>query len=116
MPMPEPATNNGALAFKEKVCGWAGRLRVRPHQVRVQEMSRKWASCSTVGWITFARDLLDEPSGFQDYVIVHELLHLRYRNHGKLFRAALRSHLAASRISDFDESGVRCLARGNSPR
>jgi hypothetical protein len=30
---------------------------------------------------------------FQDCVIVHELLHLRIRNPGKLFSATLRAHL-----------------------
>ena len=33
------------------------------------------------------------PTSFQDYVIVHELLHLRIRNHGKLFNATLKAHL-----------------------
>lgn len=81
-------------AFKARVKAWTTRLRVQPSQVRVQEMRRKWASCSSAGWVSFAYDLLREPRGFQDEVIVHELLHLRYPNHGKLFRAAFRSYLA----------------------
>lgn len=80
-------------AFKSRVEQWAVRLRVRPKQVRLQVMRRKWASCSSRGRVTFCVDLLGQSHSFQDYVIAHELLHLRIRNHGKLFKAALRTHL-----------------------
>jgi predicted metal-dependent hydrolase len=79
--------------FKARVTAWATRLRVQPTQVRLQQMSRKWASCSTIGWVTFATDLVRQPHGFQDFVIVHELLHLRVPNHGRLFKALLSVHV-----------------------
>jgi CRP-like cAMP-binding protein len=37
----------------------------------------------------FADDLAAEAEEFQDYVIVHELLHLRYRDHGRQFKAMM---------------------------
>lgn len=76
-----------------RIMRWADVLKVRPVQIRVQSMARKWASCSSAGRITFNHDLLVRPASFQDYVIVHELLHLRIRNHGKLFEATLKAHL-----------------------
>lgn len=79
--------------FKAKVESWAKRVRVRPAQIRVQHMTRKWGSCSTAGWVSFARDLLAEQPSFQEYVIVHELLHLKVPNHGKLFKSYLAAHL-----------------------
>ena len=50
-------------------------------------MKRKWASCSSKGNLTFDTDLLDQPAEFRRKVIVHELLHLKVPNHGKLFKA-----------------------------
>ena len=79
--------------LRARVLHWAGRLRARPGQIRIQPMSRKWGSCSTSGCVTFATTLVRRPIAFQDFVIVHELLHLRIRNHGKLFHATLRAHL-----------------------
>lgn len=82
-----------AHAFKERVSTWAVKVRVKPKQVRLQTMTRKWASCSTEGRVSFSLDLLQEPSSFQDYVIVHELIHLKVPNHGKLFTCLLATHL-----------------------
>ncbi len=34
-----------------------------------------------------------QPAPFREYVIVHELLHLKVPNHGKLFKTLLRAYL-----------------------
>ena len=78
--------------FRELVASWAGRLRVQPKQIRVQPMTRKWGSCSPAGRVIFATALLGKPRRFREYVILHELLHLRVRNHGRLHRAYLRAY------------------------
>jgi len=82
-----------ANALRQHIEQWACTLKVMPRQIRIQRMTRKWASCSSAGRLTFSNELLAQPASFRDYVIVHELLHLRIRNHGKLFMATLRSHL-----------------------
>lgn len=80
-------------AIRRRVADWARRLNVRPRLVRVRSMTRKWGSCSTSGVVTLADDLADQRPGFQDFVIAHELLHLRVPNHGKLFKALLAVHV-----------------------
>ena len=80
-------------ALCERVDYWAQRLKIPPPRLRVQRMKRKWGSCSKSGYITLARDLADQDTGFQDYVIAHELLHLWVPNHGKLFKALLAAHV-----------------------
>ncbi len=82
-----------ADTLRQRIAYWAIALKVRPTQVRIQRMTRKWASCSSAGRVTFSDELQRQSASFQDYVIVHELLHLRIRNHGKLFAATLRAHL-----------------------
>ena len=81
-------------AFKTEVAQWADKLGVRPKEVHIRDMSRKWASCSTKGRVTFSTALLDKPAKFREQVIAHELLHMRYRNHGKLFKAVLKTHIS----------------------
>lgn len=82
-----------AATFKRRVDWWARKLNVSLRQVRIQRMTRKWASCSNSGWISFAEDLLNESCEFQKYVIVHELLHLHVPNHGKLWKSFMRSYV-----------------------
>ncbi len=81
------------LRLRGRVQYWAERLSLRPRAVRVQRMIKKWGSCSTSGTVTFAADLAVHEDQFQDVVIVHELLHLRVRHHGKLFRALMGVHV-----------------------
>lgn len=79
--------------FKAEVSAWAARLEVEPMEIRITDMRRKWASCSTRGRVTFATDLLSQSEPFRREVIVHELLHIKVPNHGPLFRALLLTYL-----------------------
>ena len=87
-------------ALKQRVARWAIKLRVNPRLVRIQRMTRKWGSCSHSGIITLAVDLLDESERFQDFVVAHELLHLRVPNHGRLFKALMTAHVPGWRSLD----------------
>ena len=79
--------------IRNRVDYWARRLNVRPRLVRVRRMTQKWGSCSTSGIVTLASDLADRELSFQNFVIAHELLHLRVPNHGKLFKALMTAHV-----------------------
>ena len=89
----KPPTPACVAAFKSQVTLWAERIRVRPRQLRLQRMRRKWASCSTRGTVSFSTEVLAQPAAFREYVIVHELLHLKIPNHGKLFKTLLRAYI-----------------------
>ena len=86
-------TNEQRTALCARVEWWAQRLNVEPPRVRIQRMTRKWGSCSTSGTLSLASDLVDREMGFIDFVIAHELLHLRVPNHGKLFKALMNTHV-----------------------
>jgi predicted metal-dependent hydrolase len=79
--------------LKTEVRTWAAKIGVEPREIHVKPMKRKWASCSTRGRLTFDMALLTQSPSFRDEVIVHELLHLKVPNHGKLFGALLRAYL-----------------------
>lgn len=59
--------------------------------LRVRQMKTRWGSCSAHGVITLNPELMKVPSPCMDYVILHELCHLRHLNHGKEFYALLEA-------------------------
>jgi len=79
--------------FVERTRNWGARLEIRIQAITIRKMRRKWASCSTAGRLTFDESLLSRPPTLQDYVIVHELLHISVPNHGKLWKSLMRAHL-----------------------
>lgn len=59
----------------------------RPAGLRLRHMRSRWGSCSRDGRITLNTQLLHLPPACIDYVICHELCHLREFNHGPRFHA-----------------------------
>ena len=100
--MPRPIAIEDRTRLRNRVNHWALRLKVIPRIVRIQPMVYKWGSCSTRGTVTLADDLVDQSLGFQDFVIVHELLHLRIPNHGRLFKAVLSAHVPNWRTASIE--------------
>lgn len=80
--------------FLSEVAAWAARIGVEVREVRIRPMRRKWASCSSRGRLTFDTDLLRQPAAFRREAIVHELVHLKIPNHGRLFKAFVDAHLS----------------------
>ncbi len=79
--------------FKEEVLTLAEDVGVKPREIHIQSMKRKWASCSNRGRLTFDKKLLEESKEVRFKVILHELLHLKYHNHGKMFKLLLDTYL-----------------------
>ena len=48
-------------------------------------MKRRWGSCTSKGNILFNPEIIQLPSHCIEYIIMHELCHLKYRNHSKEF-------------------------------
>jgi predicted metal-dependent hydrolase len=71
----------------QAVCAQASWTRRRPPPLRVRRMKASWGTCSVDGIITLNPLLLRAPSRCVDYVIVHEVCHLREHNHSARFYA-----------------------------
>ncbi|MBQ9548156.1 MAG: M48 family metallopeptidase [Bacteroidales bacterium] len=61
------------------------------NSVRIKHNVSNWGSCSAKGNINLNLNLMRLPEELRDYVLLHELCHLRYLNHGPEFHALLES-------------------------
>ena len=73
-----------------KVKDFAPLLGVKPARVDVREM-RSWGYCTRAGRLSFSWQLVALPERIREYVVLHELTHLREFNHGRGFKATLGS-------------------------
>ena len=61
------------------------------NNLRIKHNVSNWGSCSAKGNINLNLNLMRLPQELQDYVMLHELCHLRHLNHGPQFHALLES-------------------------
>jgi hypothetical protein len=57
----------------------------KPSSLVIRTMKRRWGSCSNKSVITLSTELIKLSDRFIEYVIIHELCHLRHHNHGVKF-------------------------------
>jgi predicted metal-dependent hydrolase len=92
--------------LSERATTWGKRIGYSATRVLVREQRSRWGSCSADGTLRFNWRLIMADPDLVDYVVVHELTHMRVRNHSAEFWAELaktmpdyRSH--RSRLRDF---------------
>ena len=62
---------------------------VRPASIKITGARTRFGSCSSKGSICFSWRLMQYPDAAIDYVVVHELAHLRHMNHSAAFYAEI---------------------------
>ena len=72
----------------------ADRYGFRYNRVAIKHNTSNWGSCSTKGNINLNLNLLRVPEPLQDYILLHELSHLKHPDHGPAFHAELERLLA----------------------
>ncbi len=66
---------------------YAARLGLRPSRVSVRDTRSRWGSCSQNGSLSFSWRLIFAPEFVRDYVVAHEVAHLKEMNHSPRFWA-----------------------------
>lgn len=87
--------------LKGRLVAFATRFHLVVRRVTIRSQLTRWGSCSPEGAIALNWRLVQMPDGVRDYLLVHELMHLRERNHSRRFWAlverACPEHQAARR-------------------
>jgi predicted metal-dependent hydrolase len=81
---------------------WGKTLGLAPARVTIRSQQTLWGSCSAAGNVSLNWRLMLLSNELADYVLVHELCHLRYLDHSQTFW-----DLVGSLIPDFDERRAR---------
>ncbi len=102
----EKHKNQSLKLVRQKVEHWNKELGYEFENINVKQLKSRWGSCSSKKNLNFNYKILYLPEQLQDYVIVHELCHLKQLNHSPKFW-----NLVASILPDYSDlkSNIRTI-------
>jgi len=102
---PEQLRRRAAELLPGRLAVWAARMGVETPPLRITSAVKRLGSCSADGRICLSENLMRWPDVVIDYVVVHELVHLRHMDHSPAFYAELARWLP-------DYRGALAILRG----
>ena len=75
----------GRKQLRESLSLFSSRMQLTPKSVRMGSQKSLWGSCSSKGTVSLNWWLIAAPSAILNYVVIHELAHLKYLNHSPSF-------------------------------
>lgn len=76
-----------------RVAHYAALMGLFPTGITITGAENRFGSCSPKNRVCFSWRLMRYPADAVDYVIVHELAHIRHKNHGKAFYALIEAYM-----------------------
>jgi predicted metal-dependent hydrolase len=91
------------------VARWVAIIGATPKRVLVADQRRRWGSCAADGTLRFNWRIVMADPALLDYVVVHELAHLKQRNHSSAFWAEVAAWMPDYQVrrAQLKESGQR---------
>jgi len=95
--------------IEERVHYFSHRLELFPKGLKIRSAKYRWGSCSRDNRLSFSWRIIMAPLSVIDYVLIHELVHIKEKNHSKRFWASLEAILPEYREHRFwlKENGHR---------
>ena len=89
----EELARQGREYLPRRVAYWAARMDVMPTGLQITAARTRWGSCSGKNSLCFSLFLMRYPPEAIEYVVVHELAHIRHKNHSPAFYAEVERYL-----------------------
>ncbi len=71
--------------IERKLNNFSEKFDLRYKKIRITNARTRWGSCSYDNSLNFSWKLITAPKKVVDYVLIHEMAHLRHKNHSKRF-------------------------------
>ena len=89
----EALKTRARAVLPEKVAAWSQKTGLVPTSIKITTARKRYGSCSAKNSLCFSCFLMNCPDEAIDLVVVHELCHIREKNHGPRFYALLEQFL-----------------------
>jgi predicted metal-dependent hydrolase len=84
---------HGKAKIQSRLKLFCSKMGVTPNEVHLKEQRMRWGTCTSEGNIYLNWRIIMSPMAVVDYVLVHELAHLKYMNHNDAYWNFVRSIL-----------------------
>lgn len=84
-------TENLFKVIQEKINLYKMTLGIEPSKVTIDNLTEKWGACTPTGMLKFNWKLAMAPLSIIDYIVVHEMVHLKIKNHSTQFWSTVHS-------------------------
>lgn len=81
------------VVLPKKIQYYSAMMGLTPTGFKITTARKRYGSCSATNSLCFSCFLMRSPDEAIDAVVVHELAHIRYKNHGKAFYALIERFL-----------------------
>ena len=75
-------------------------MKLFPEKIYFRKSKTKWGSCSASNKITYNPEVMKLSSSLIEYVVVHELAHIQYKNHSKDFWTLIKKFMSDYAIKE----------------
>lgn len=79
---------------------WAKIMKVAPEHISFRYSKNRWGSCSSTNRISYNYHLVKLSSSLVEYVVIHELAHIEYKNHSKEFWKFIYKYLSDYKVKE----------------
>ena len=79
--------------LEKRVENLASKTGIKPSKIVVKSLKNRWGSATEKGVVTLNSNLLKAPKVVIDYIIIHELCHLKIKNHSQRYRNLVRKFM-----------------------
>jgi len=77
----------------QKVKYYANIMQIQPACVKINSAKKRYGSCSGTNSLNFSLYLMEKDERFIDYVVVHELAHIKHHNHSTDFYKLIEQYM-----------------------
>ena len=88
------------LVLPEKTHYWGKIMGLEPTYVKITSAEKRYGSCNSKNGICYSYRLMAYPEKAIDYVVIHELAHIRHKNHGREFYKLIEKYMPGYREAE----------------
>lgn len=86
--------------IRQRIAIWSERMQLFPKALKFRNQKTRWGSCSSRGSIQINWRLIGAPLEVIDYILIHELAHLKHMNHSEDFWSLVVQHCPTYKQSE----------------